>query len=143
VFKIISFPLSWLTEITRGIFAALNRFEKPTLFAVLGALLFAQSTSGDVVSMGPEVDEHYGQVRGYWFTAPVDFKITGIHVLPLNGSAAGFMNWAVVRFDGGVPPPVPRRCFRAQPGRLRKSGSPLTSRRTLFRQRISMSLPAT
>ncbi|NOX91311.1 MAG: S8 family serine peptidase [Gammaproteobacteria bacterium] len=42
--------------------------------------------------------------RGYWFTAPVDFVITGMRVPDETG--AGLQNIEVVRFDEGSPPPL-------------------------------------
>jgi hypothetical protein len=56
--------------------------------------------------MPPEVATFSGATRGYWFTAPVDFRITGIKVLQTTGGTNGFQNWAVVKFDNNTPPPV-------------------------------------
>ena len=45
-----------------------------------------------------------GNARGYFFTAPSDFTITGLFV-PTTASS-GNQNIAVVRFDNQTPPPV-------------------------------------
>lgn len=44
-----------------------------------------------------------GNVRGYYFTAPVNFTITGLKV---GGSVTGNQSIAVVKFTGATPPPV-------------------------------------
>ena len=59
----------------------------------------------EVVGMPEENDGIYGLARGYWFSAPVDFQITGIHVLSGSWIGNSYMNWAVVRFNGALPPP--------------------------------------
>ncbi len=43
-----------------------------------------------------------GNVRGYWFQAPVDFWITGIRV-PTDANT-GNQNVAILRFNNGAPP---------------------------------------
>lgn len=45
-----------------------------------------------------------GNVRGYYFTAPTDFIITGLRV-PDDG-VTGDQNIEIVRFDNNVPPPL-------------------------------------
>ncbi|HAK59391.1 MAG TPA: hypothetical protein DCO77_03270 [Nitrospiraceae bacterium] len=44
------------------------------------------------------------RTRGYWFTAPTDFVITGLQVPDEAGH--GLQNVEVVRFDPGVSPPA-------------------------------------
>ena len=44
-----------------------------------------------------------GNVRGYYFTAPIDFIIVGLRVPDETG--AGLQSLEIVRFDGNTPPP--------------------------------------
>ncbi|HKR07468.1 MAG TPA: T9SS type A sorting domain-containing protein, partial [Bacteroidia bacterium] len=44
-----------------------------------------------------------GQSRGLWFTAPINFTITGLFVPLMTGTE---QNLAVLRFTGAVPPPA-------------------------------------
>lgn len=44
------------------------------------------------------------RTRGFWFVAPVDFKLSGLKVP--DEQAAGLQNVEVVRFNGGTPPPA-------------------------------------
>jgi hypothetical protein len=62
-----------------------------------GAL--AQATG--VLDVGPQNSVFSGNVRGYWFTAPRDFYITGVDV-PTTASAANF-NAVIVRFPSAPP----------------------------------------
>ncbi len=45
-----------------------------------------------------------GNVRGYYFTAPVDFVITGLRA-PTEAST-GAQNVAIIKFDNNTPPPL-------------------------------------
>src|SRR5262245_37489387 len=81
-----------------------------TLAAVnAAAALFVHTALADTATMPPETGDglYYGNARGYWFTAPTDFQITGIRVLaPAIEGDFAFMNWAVIRFNGAIPPPA-------------------------------------
>ncbi|HNW88657.1 MAG TPA: CARDB domain-containing protein [Bacteroidales bacterium] len=78
-------------------------FTTPSLFGT--TVYWAEARSGgvsDTTVMPAQISTFSGNARGYWFTAPVDFTITGLKV-PIAGST---QNIAVVRFTGAVPPPV-------------------------------------
>ncbi len=78
---------------------------KRPLFLCAAALASAQLSLAQVATFGPETGTFNFFTRGYFFTAPVDFTITGMNVLTQNGSSNGFQNFAVIRFDGAMPPP--------------------------------------
>jgi hypothetical protein len=71
------------------------------VFALAGA-----AAADFVAAMPPQTGTFVGSTRGYFFTAPVDFKMTGVKVLVANGLTHPFMNFAVLRFDGATPPPA-------------------------------------
>lgn len=64
------------------------------------------------------------RTRGYWFTAPVDFVITGMQVPDETGS--GLQNIEVVRFDEGVAPPAWSANTNAFTTLARRIGVPAT-----------------
>lgn len=59
------------------------------------------ATSNASLTMPPHGSNYTGMVRGYWFTAPTDFVITGLRV-PTEASS-GNSNIAILRIDT-VPP---------------------------------------
>jgi len=62
-------------------------------------------TLGSLAATGAQTSTFNGSTRGYYFTAPVDFTITGAEVQPQTGSANPTQNLAIVRFNGATPPP--------------------------------------
>jgi len=72
----------------------------------LALISTAAVASAQIAGMPPHNNSFTGNTRGYWFTAPVGFTMTGVHVLQDPATQNGFMNFAVVRFDGAVPPPT-------------------------------------
>ena len=78
-----------------------------------GVALCAGLACGQTATMPPHATVFTGATRGYWFTAPADFRITGIQTLQAPGGTNGFMNWAVVRFNGATPPPAFRTVTNA------------------------------
>jgi hypothetical protein len=78
--------------------------KTPLSTAVLA--LCAGAAVAQTATMPPHNNVFTGNTRGYWFTAPVSFRITGVQALQNPGTSNAFMNWAIIRFDGNVPPPV-------------------------------------
>ncbi len=75
-----------------------------TLGVVVLALC-AANVAAQTATMPAHNNTFTGSTRGYWFTAPVSFTMTGVQVLQAPGGTNAFMNWSVVRFDGATPPP--------------------------------------
>ena len=68
-------------------------------------IFYLETFSGDgqtQAPLPPHSSVFTGNVRGYWFQAPVDFWITGLRV-PTDASSGG-QNIAVMRFNSGAPP---------------------------------------
>lgn len=76
------------------------------IFLILSAtLLFCNLNAQTQVAIGPQSASFTSMVRGYHFTAPVNFTICGIYVAPDMSTAA--QNCAIVRFTAGAPPAFP------------------------------------
>lgn len=64
----------------------------------------ATSTGGaSTTPMPPQASTFSSNARGYFFTAPSNFTITGLFVPGNNGT---LQNIAVIRFDNNLPPPL-------------------------------------
>lgn len=72
------------------------------LFLPAFFLLAATSLRADMLAMPGQTGTFTGNVRGYWFTAPVDFQITGVGVPTTASSAAQSIE--ILLFN--APPPT-------------------------------------
>lgn len=76
-----------------------------TLLSTALIALCAGATIAQTATLPPHATVFTGSTRGYYFTAPVAFRITGIQTLQNPATTNGFMNWAIIRFDNNTPPP--------------------------------------
>lgn len=70
------------------------------------ALASAASSSAQTATMPPHASGFNILTRGYWFTAPTDFTMTGVRVLADPTSNFDRQNFSIVRFDNETPPPA-------------------------------------
>ncbi|MBL7701389.1 MAG: PKD domain-containing protein, partial [Ferruginibacter sp.] len=85
-------------------FTATNATTSPVVATVTVTPALGGPGAPTSITMPPQVSTNSPNVRGYWFTAPVNFNITSLFV-PTDASA-GNQSIAVVRFTGNTPPPV-------------------------------------
>lgn len=78
---------------------------KKLFILVVSLFAFAGLNAQTQVPIGPQSSSFTSWVRGYFFTAPVNFTICGIYVPPDMSTAA--QNCAIVRFTAGAPPAFP------------------------------------
>ncbi|MCA8936454.1 MAG: choice-of-anchor D domain-containing protein [Planctomycetes bacterium] len=81
----------------------MNRIAAILTIAVLGTVCGAALTAQTLMPLPAQTGTFSGSVRGYWFTAPSDFTITGLRV-PTDASTAA-QSIEVVSF-GTTPPPL-------------------------------------
>jgi hypothetical protein len=83
---------------------AIGNSFTPTVGTTTTFYCAAASASGSngTTPMPPQAGSFSSNARGYWFTAPSDFTITGLKV---PDPAATSQNIAVLRFVPAVPPP--------------------------------------
>ena len=65
------------------------------------AAALAAPVAAATIDVGPQTSTFTGNTRGYWFTAPVDFYITGLFV-PTDSSSDS-QDIAVMRFNSAIP----------------------------------------
>jgi len=98
--------VKWYAAPTGGTSLATgNSYTTPAISANTTYYVSAAASGGGSGStpMPAHASNLAGNVRGYWFTAPVNFRITGVQV---PGTTASPQNVAIVRFDAGVTPPT-------------------------------------
>ncbi len=64
--------------------------------------MMLETAMATMMSLPPHSTNFGGNVRGYWFTAPSCFTITGLRV-PEDASSEG-QNIEIIRFNSGEPP---------------------------------------
>ena len=78
------------------------KFASIAMTVAAVALSMAAPAAAAVIDVGPQVDTFDGWTRGYYFTAPTAFTITGVYV-PTDASSAN-QSIQVVRFNSSAPP---------------------------------------
>lgn len=84
----------------------INLTQMKKIFILLFSVFaFANLNAQTQVAIGPQSASFTSMVRGYHFTAPVNFTICGIYVAPDMSTAA--QNCAIVRFTAAAPTSIP------------------------------------
>lgn len=78
-----------------------------TIFKILLAIFLTWTSSINItaqapITLCPQSANYTGAVRGYYFTAPANFTISGIYVE--DDVSTAFQSAAIVRFTAGAPP---------------------------------------
>ena len=74
---------------------------KKLLFALCCMVVFGQNVSAQLMAIPPHASAYSGSVRGYWFTAPCAFTITGLKVSPEAGTGTQYIH--VMKINDAVP----------------------------------------
>jgi hypothetical protein len=98
--------INWYDALTGGTLLNTGNTYSPNVSATTTYYVEAQvvAPAPQTLAMPAQSNTFPGNVRGYWFTAPVDFVMTGLFV-PTTASS-GNQQVAVVKFNGNTPPPV-------------------------------------
>ena len=98
--------INWYTAATGGNLVNTGTTFNPNISATTTYYVESQinEPAAQTVAMPGQSSTFPGNVRGYWFTAPVDFVMTGLFV-PTTASS-GNQQVAVLKFNGNTPPPV-------------------------------------
>ncbi|MBP6877337.1 MAG: PEP-CTERM sorting domain-containing protein [Phenylobacterium sp.] len=81
------------------------KFTSIAIAAAVAAFSVAMPAAAAVVDVGAQTDTFNGYTRGYYFTAPTAFTITGVYV-PTDASS-GAQSIEIVRFNSTTPPGYP------------------------------------
>lgn len=71
------------------------------LALVISGVTIPNQASATLIDVGPQTNTYTGDTRGFWFTAPTDFTITGLG-LPIDASTCNF-DVAVLRLNMTPP----------------------------------------
>ncbi|MBS1782536.1 MAG: hypothetical protein JSS78_05685, partial [Bacteroidetes bacterium] len=101
--------IKWYDSLTGGnLLSTGNAFISPVLSTTTTyyAAPFTGGGGAPTVIPTPNVNTDYtgGTVRGFYFTAPCNFTITGINAKTI--ATTGSQSIGIVRFNGNTPPPV-------------------------------------
>ncbi len=98
--------ISWYDAATGGVALDTgNMFETPVISTSTTYYVAAGSAGAlmDSIPLPAHGSNYSGNVRGFYFTAPVNFTITGLKAL---AQTTGNQSLAVIKFDNNTPPPI-------------------------------------